>query len=205
MERVRSLSLALRPTMLDDLGLLPALLWQFERYTAQTSIRVICEHRGLDQRFPPDVETTAYRIAQEALTNVARHAGVVEVTVQLWADQEILAVQIIDHGRGFDPAITLAGGMSSGLSGMQERAIAAYIDKAQTSTLDPFDTLTTREREVLQLAAEGCSTSEIALRLSISPRTAEAHRAHSMRKLGLQSQTDLVRYAIRRGIIPLES
>jgi DNA-binding NarL/FixJ family response regulator len=63
--------------------------------------------------------------------------------------------------------------------------------------------LTTREREVLHLAAEGHSGPEIASRLSISPRTVETHRANLMRKLGLESQTDLIRYALRRGIIPL--
>src|SRR5207253_4700538 len=61
--------------MLDDLGLLPALRWHCERYTAQTGVRVSLEHAGLEQRFPADVETAAYRIVQEALTNVARHAG----------------------------------------------------------------------------------------------------------------------------------
>jgi signal transduction histidine kinase len=60
--RVRDISLRLRPTMLDDLGLLPALLWLFERYTAQTHVRVNFEHRGLEGRFPPEVETTAYRV-----------------------------------------------------------------------------------------------------------------------------------------------
>src|SRR5262249_42628543 len=64
---VRDLSLRLRPTMLDDLGLLPAVLWHFERYTAQTGVRVAFEHSGLERRFHPDVETAAYRIVQEAL------------------------------------------------------------------------------------------------------------------------------------------
>ena len=61
--------------------------------------------------------------------------------------------------------------------------------------------LTAREREVLQLAAEGCSNPEIGVRLFIRPRTAESHRANAMRKLNLHSQTDVVRYALRRGII----
>lgn len=83
-----------------------------------------------------------------------------------------------------------------------ERAIEAYLQKAQATPLDPYETLTTREREVLQLAAEGLSNPEIAARLGISPRTAETHRANLMRKLGLHNQTELIRYAIRRGIIP---
>jgi PAS domain S-box-containing protein len=119
--RVRDLSLRLRPTMLDDLGLLPALLWQFERYTAQTQVDVSFEHGPLPGRFPPEVETAAYRIIQEALTNVARHAGVSEVVVRLWADGEGLGLQVEDRGAGFDPHGVGAAGTSGGLSGMQER------------------------------------------------------------------------------------
>lgn len=88
---------------------------------------------------------------------------------------------------------------------LSERAIEAYIQKAQETPRDPYDTLTNREREVLHLAAQGHSSAEIAARLSLSPRTVETHRAHLMRKLGLRSQTDLIRYALQRGIIPLES
>lgn len=69
---------------------------------------------------------------------------------------------------------------------------------------DAFQVLTERQREVLQLAVEGLTSVEIARRLSISPRTAEAHRAQIMRKLGLSSQAELIRYAIRQGILPLE-
>lgn len=88
--------------------------------------------------------------------------------------------------------------------GLSERAINAYAEKAQAAPADAYETLTTREREVLQLAAESSSLSEIAARLGISPRTVETHRENLMRKLGLQSQTDLIRYAFRRGILPLE-
>jgi PAS domain S-box-containing protein len=120
--RVRDLSLRLRPTMLDDLGLRPALLWHFERYTAQTQVQVVFEQSGLEQRFPSEVETAAYRIVQEALTNVARHAGTREATVRIWLDQDLLSVQIEDSGAGFAPGALSDAGTSSGLSGMQERA-----------------------------------------------------------------------------------
>jgi two-component system, NarL family, response regulator NreC len=85
-----------------------------------------------------------------------------------------------------------------------ERAINAYIEQARAAELDPHETLSAREREVLQLAAEGKTSAEIAARLHISHRTVENHRAHLMRKLGLQNQSELVRYAVRRGLIPLE-
>jgi len=69
---------------------------------------------------------------------------------------------------------------------------------------DAYDALSGREREVLQLAVEGLSNSDIAARLYISRRTVESHRARLFEKLGLHSQTDLVRYALRRGIIKLD-
>jgi PAS domain S-box-containing protein len=120
--RIRDLSLRLRPTMLDDLGLVPALVWHFQRYTSQTRVYVAFEHRGVERRFPPEVETAAYRIVQEALTNTARHAGVAEVTVRAWLDQDLIGVQVEDWGTGFDAQRVLTRGASSGLSGMHERA-----------------------------------------------------------------------------------
>jgi signal transduction histidine kinase len=122
MGRVRALSLELRPTMLDDLGLLPTVLWHIERYTGQTGIGVGFQHSGIDRRFPAEVETAAYRIVQEALTNVARYAGVTDVAVRCWLDQEHLCVQVEDKGAGFDPETALAAGATSGLAGMRERA-----------------------------------------------------------------------------------
>ncbi len=123
MRRVRDLSLDLRPAMLDDLGLLHALLWHFERYAAQTGIRVVFRHAGIDaERLPSKLETTAYRIIQEALTNVARHAGVTEATVLVSADIESLTVKVEDRGRGFETDPRREATASSGLAGMRERA-----------------------------------------------------------------------------------
>jgi DNA-binding NarL/FixJ family response regulator len=85
------------------------------------------------------------------------------------------------------------------------RVLDAYVQKVQDAAGDPHETLTTREREVLHLAAEGRTSAEIARRLFLSPRTVETHRAAMMRKLGLRTQTDLVRYAIRRGMLPPDS
>ena len=120
--RVRALALDLRPAMLDDLGLLEALLWHHEQYTARTGVRVIFKHSGLERRLPGPTETAAYRIVQESLTNVARHAQIDEVEVQAWTDGDGLLLQIEDHGCGFDSEAALARGTSSGLTGMRERA-----------------------------------------------------------------------------------
>jgi PAS domain S-box-containing protein len=119
--KARDLSLRLRPTMLDDLGLVPALLWHFDRYQAQTGVRVCFDRDGVEGRLPAEVETAAYRIVQEALTNVARHAEAREVIVRVRLAGGHLCLQVEDGGKGFDPAAVHPGG-SSGLSGMQERA-----------------------------------------------------------------------------------
>jgi PAS domain S-box-containing protein len=120
-DRVRNLSMNLRPPMLDELGLLSALTWQIDRFEAQTGISVRFHHADLDRRFGPQVEITAFRIVQEALTNVARHARVGQVKVDVWANPASLGARIEDEGRGFDVAKALLAG-SSGLEGMRERS-----------------------------------------------------------------------------------
>jgi PAS domain S-box-containing protein len=119
-EKVRDISLALRPSMLDDLGLLPALLWHFERYTAQTGVKVAFDHTGLCGRLGTALETAAYRIVQEALTNVARHAEVKSATVRIHCGDGKLQIEVEDEGQGFQ--LSTVGRHSGGLSGMQERA-----------------------------------------------------------------------------------
>ena len=108
------------------------------------------------------------------------------------------------------PASELALGIRSVAAGrrylsppLSERALEAYARLADAAA-DPYETLTAREREVLQLAAEGHTNTEIAAQLYISRRTVETHRAHAMKKLGLRSHVELGLYAMRRGIVPLE-
>ncbi|MBN1178943.1 MAG: GAF domain-containing protein [Anaerolineae bacterium] len=121
--RVRDLSLDLRPAMLDDLGLLPALMWHFERYASLTNVAVDFKHAGIEgRRYSSEVETTVYRIVQEALTNVARHARVTAATVRLWDEAGHIVVQVEDAGEGFTPEALADARRSSGLSGMHERA-----------------------------------------------------------------------------------
>ena len=87
---------------------------------------------------------------------------------------------------------------------LAERALDTYVHglREDDGPLDRYELLTAREREALQLAAQGLSNSQVGDRLAISPRTAETHRANFMRKLGLVSQTELVRFAIDRGLLP---
>ena len=120
LERVHSLSLDLRPAVLDDLGLRPALLWLVQRFRTQTGLEAVLEHKGLDGRLSPELETVAYRIAQEALTNVARHAHTSGATLRCVLEGPSLVVEVTDEGVGFD--VDAARPLRSGLVGMEERA-----------------------------------------------------------------------------------
>jgi signal transduction histidine kinase len=121
-QKVRKISLDLRPSVLDDLGLLPALEWYFERYTQQTRIVVDFDPQNLErQRFSNEIEITIFRIVQESLTNVARHANVEQVFVRLETRPGEIALEIEDEGAGF-AMDTQKAGSSSGLTGMVERA-----------------------------------------------------------------------------------
>ena len=102
--RVRDLSLHLRPSMLDDFGLVAALAWLTRRLQEQSGLHVRLRSRGMQFRLAPAVETAAFRVVQEALTNVVRYAGVAEAEVRLACDGETLRVRVADRGTGFDPA-----------------------------------------------------------------------------------------------------
>lgn len=123
LRRVRELSFDLRPALLDHLGLIPALSRMIERYTASTGVRVDLHYSGIEGRLAPQVETAAYRIVQEALTNTARYAGVNEASVRLWVEGGALHLQVEDRGAGFDAPQVLAAGRSNGLPGVQERLL----------------------------------------------------------------------------------
>lgn len=124
--QIREMSLNLRPSMLDDMGLLPTLLWHLDRYTKQTGIRVNLRADEFPKRFPLEIETPAYRIIQEALTNVARYAQVNEVFVGLILQEETLWVEVLDEGKGFDASLA-RDRLSSGIGGMRESKLTGRV------------------------------------------------------------------------------
>jgi two-component system response regulator NreC len=88
---------------------------------------------------------------------------------------------------------------------LSDRAIEAYLIRSKESKLDPYDMLTSREREVLILAAQGMTGTQTAERLCISPRTVESHRSRLMQKLGLRNRAELIHYAVRQGLVPKDT
>jgi two-component system, NarL family, response regulator NreC len=87
---------------------------------------------------------------------------------------------------------------------LSEEKLERWQLDAKAAPLDLYDTLSTREREVLQLAAEGLTSAEIGARLTIGKRTVETHRANLQRKLGVKTQADLVRFAVKKGIVGVD-
>jgi DNA-binding NarL/FixJ family response regulator len=121
-----------------------------------------------------------------------RSGAVAYVLKDASADELVQAVRAVASGRRY---------LSPALS---ERAVDTYVQKAREAEPATHEVLTSREREVLQLVAEGYTASDIGARLGLSPRTVETHRASVMRKLGLHTRTDLIRYGLRHGILPAE-
>jgi two-component system sensor histidine kinase UhpB len=112
----------LRPTALDDHGLLPAMASQVRRFAAQTGIKADLNATGSENaKLQPDEEIAVYRIAQEALANIARHAAASQVEVGLRTDGDGVQLTVRDDGRGFVPGAPADGG-GLGLGGMAERA-----------------------------------------------------------------------------------
>src|SRR3989440_1766109 len=123
---VRNLSIDLRPSALDDLGLLPALRWYMKEYQKKCSIVVDFQSTGFKQRLPAEMETALYRIVQECLTNTAKHANANRVTITLKEETNRVYARITDDGQGFDyEALLKTPGQERGLglAGMNERAV----------------------------------------------------------------------------------
>ena len=149
--------------------------------------------RQVGKRVPRTQIVALSMHASESYVLAALHNGAQAYVLKDARSSEIVqAIRAVLAGRGY---------LSPPLS---QYALEAYIEKAKGVPLDPYETLTTREREVLHLVAQGATTPAIAERLGLSPRTIETHRTNLMRKLGLRTQTDLIRYALQRGLIPLQ-
>ena len=120
MEELLALARQLRPAVLDDLGLLPALKSQVRDFSDQTGIQAAFNVRGAVPELAPEQQLVVYRVTQESLSNVAQHSGAHNVDVELSFEKGTV-LRIADDGRGF--ASAREGGL--GLSGMRERALLA--------------------------------------------------------------------------------
>jgi signal transduction histidine kinase len=124
LQSVRDISQLLHPSMLDDLGLPDTLDTYLRSFSKRTGLRAELVHEGMDDRLPPDVEVCVYRIVQEALTNIAKHAGARSCTIRLVRHDTALDLVVEDDGRGITPGAVQTGPARRGLGiiGMRERA-----------------------------------------------------------------------------------
>lgn len=120
---VRRIATELRPSILDQLGLAAALEWQGQEFGARTGIDVLIEVNAEGAAIPDDLGSSAFRILQESLTNVARHSGATRVEIRLGQENGLLRLEVIDNGVGIRPE-QMEGTSSLGLIGMRERALA---------------------------------------------------------------------------------
>lgn len=118
-DQVRHVSHTMRPSMLDDYGLIEAVQWFIERYEKRTGIRVNLSFGGMADRLPSHIETTAYRIIQEALNNAGKYSGSETVEIEIDCHSGILHASVKDTGTGFDTSLKFSG---SGLRGMHDMA-----------------------------------------------------------------------------------
>jgi signal transduction histidine kinase len=120
---VRRIATTLRPSVLDQLGLAAALEWQGQEFRARTGIECVVEQACNGVPIPDDLGSSAFRIVQESLTNVARHAKATHVTIRVGQTDTLLTLEVSDNGVGC-AAACLDGTKSLGLVGMRERALA---------------------------------------------------------------------------------
>jgi PAS domain S-box-containing protein len=120
-QTVRRIATDLRPSILDDLGLIAAIEWQSQEFEKRAGIRTVFQSTVAEMDFPPDIAIGMFRICQESLTNVARHASASQVSITLDAAEGGVCMIISDDGKGLDPRRT--NGKTLGLIGMKERAL----------------------------------------------------------------------------------
>jgi len=146
--------------------------------------------RRVKKRFPQIHIIVLSMHADEAyVLEALRHGASGYILKEASVTDVIKGIQEVVAGRRF---------LSAALS---QQTIDAYLERVKEGPLDPYDRLTVREREILQMTAESQSSSEVGRRLFISPRTVEIHRQNAMRKLGLRNQGELIRYALKKGIL----
>jgi two-component system response regulator NreC len=174
---------------------------------------------ALVERLKPDVLITDLMMpglnGMEVIRQALHRSPETKVIVlSMYSDEPIVAEAIAAGAHGYiqkdSDSSNLVKAVQTVCAGrrylsppLTDSAIEAYLRKSDEQLADPFDSLSMREREVLQLVAEGNTSAQIGEELSISSRTVEVHRANAMRKLGLRRQADVIRFFFQRSSLPL--
>jgi signal transduction histidine kinase/DNA-binding CsgD family transcriptional regulator len=224
-ESVRRIAYELRPPLLAKFGLAPALELEVSAFQERTGIECEFSIRSPEIELDPARSTAVFRVVQEALTNVARHAHATRVVIVLHQSPSEVLLDVRDNGRGITPA-QLEDPTSLGILGMRERVrqfggtidvegihgrgtdfiVRIPVPSAAGSTHEPVargrhERLSEGEFQVFHLLAEGMSVRAIATRLGSSIATVHTRRMRVLRRLGLKSHADLIHYAIACRIV----
>jgi signal transduction histidine kinase len=205
LQQIRDLEADLHPTVLETLGLEPALEALTNRLARVWGLQISLDLERMPERLVPQIELALFRTAQDVLERAARHAHASKVTIRLRQDGEHLLFRLVDDGRryGLEEEYGLASSRQwiERLGGSFEALVGPQGDLQLTIrfSIGPPVELTSREMQVIQLLAEGLSNKEIAGLLSISPRTVNFHLDNIYSKLGVSSRTEAAIYALRHG------
>jgi signal transduction histidine kinase len=203
LQQVRDLESSLHPTFLESLGLGPALEALSSRVIRAHGLHIDLALERIEEPLPPQIELGLFRAVQDALERVIRHARASRVTIRLEQQSERLVLRVADNGLAtagvevLDPSCRrieqLGGTFEAGpgpQGGLEVTVSMAIPERVQ---------LTPRESEVIQLLIEGLTNKEIALRLSLSPRTVNFHLDNIYSKLDVNSRTEAAIYVLRHG------
>ncbi|RME50799.1 MAG: hypothetical protein D6796_02255, partial [Caldilineae bacterium] len=204
-QQVKDLAANLRPTVLETLGLEPALESLANQTMRAHGLQITLSLQRMAHRPPAQVELALFRAAQDGLERAARHAHASQVTVQLQEQDEQIIFSLTDNGTA--PASRTSGLLRPArqrieqLGGVFQTVPASPVGFRMTIRfpIEPPVDLTPREMEVIQLLVEGLSNKEIARILSISPRTVNFHLDNIYSKLNINSRTEAAVYALRHG------
>lgn len=203
LQRAQDLQANLYPTTLETLGLEPALDYLANQQQRRSAVDISLDTPRLKERLPTDVERIIFRAAQELIEYVTNYCGASHISLMLKTDQKRVTLICTDDGtkppdmlllRGLRERIQQADGKLN-ISDTVGHRITLEV------TIPERISLTAREREIIQLLADGLSNKEIAARLTISTRTVNFHLDNIYSKLNVNTRTEAVVYALRQGWI----
>lgn len=208
LQKARDLQANLHPTVLEALGLEPALEALASQQTRTTGLRVTLDAARLRQRLPAPVELALFRTAQDLMEHAVQAAYATQARIQLYRHDQLVSFIYTDDGLWAAPLMRGLGDLLYGLQAAGGKTEAERLSGEGREGLritvvfvvEAAVQLTAREQDIVRLLAQGLSNKEIAARLKVSARTVNFHLDNLYSKLGVNSRTEAVVYALRHGL-----
>lgn len=202
LQQVHDLEADLRPTTLETLGLQAALESYANQQRRATGIALTLSLQRLRERLPTTMELTLFRVTQDVVERAVKHSQATQIVIQLQYEEFSLSYQIEDNGMLPNGAVlNTTKQRVRAMGGTMQQSQSRYGGLALTIEFDvtPSIDLTEREHDVIELIAEGLTNKEIAVLLSVSPRTVKFHLDNIFSKLNVNTRTEAAIYALRQG------